>query len=237
MHLMKDLYMVCGFPYAVHTNVYIIRGPEGLVMVDTGTNPKELEVIEKHMAEWDLKLSDVTDVLITHCHMDHGGNAKLLRDMGARIIIGDADADPVEQGGDRIIDYALMETYTPCPVDLRVTDGMVFNAGGMTFDVLHVPGHTDGSVFYRVELEGKKVVFTGDTIRVSTNCSDAILGWTGGPDSNLPVYIQSMSRAARYECDVVCGGHYQMCMQEGWRILQLAYKKALEDFRIPKNII
>ena len=35
---------------------------------------------------------------------------------------------------------------------------------GLKFDVLETPGHTDGSVTYLVELDGRRIAFTGDLI-------------------------------------------------------------------------
>jgi hypothetical protein len=34
-------------------------------------------------------------------------------------------------------------------------------------------------------------------------------------------------------CDLLLSGHYQLCMQDGWKILQGAYAKALAEWRQP----
>ena len=51
--------------------------------------------------------------------------------------------------------------YTVSPDNL-LKDGDTVNAAGITFKVIHTPGHTIGSVCYLDEED--KIMFTGDTI-------------------------------------------------------------------------
>ena len=46
--------------------------------------------------------------------------------------------------------------------DMLLKDGETFEAAGYTFQMLHTPGHTEGSCCYYVKSE--KVLFSGDTL-------------------------------------------------------------------------
>jgi hypothetical protein len=60
-----------------------------------------------------------------------------------------------------------------------------------------------------------------------------LFGWTGGYDYDIGEYFDSVKRFSNLRCDVILPGHYQLCMQEGSRILQDAYAQALLLWRGP----
>ena len=59
--------------------------------------------------------------------------------------------------------HHLMPTE-PIKVDDSLEDGRRFTFGPAKIRVLDTPGHTEGSVSYIVEVDGKRVVFSGDCI-------------------------------------------------------------------------
>lgn len=237
MQYLRNLYLLSGMPYSVSVSVHAVTGKNGIVLFDTGTDEGEMEIVDRNLKYWGLDTIPITDVFITHSHMDHSGNAKLLRDRGARIIAGPIDADAIEKGDERTIDFALLREFKPCPVDVIAQDEEVIETrAGISVKCFHTPGHSPGSMLYRVDVDGKQVMFTGDTIRVGEFCETGVLGWTGGPDVDIPTYIKSLGRAARLKCDVVCGGHFLPCMEDGWKILCLTYRRALEDLRLPRSL-
>lgn len=233
MQIIKDVYLVSGFAYGVHANVYAVKGEGGVVLVDTGTDAGELEVIDENLSYWGLTQHPLTHALITHAHFDHSGNAHILRKRGAAIAAGPGDAEGIELGDSRTIDYAFGRPFPACPVDIKVKDGDVVKAAGLEFAVFHVPGHSSGCVFYQLVKDNKTILFTGDVIRVDSNCSGAKLGWSGGEDYNLDVYLASLKRASKMKADIILAGHFQPCLKNGTKILQNAYMRALLDWRQP----
>jgi glyoxylase-like metal-dependent hydrolase (beta-lactamase superfamily II) len=88
-------------------------------------------------------------VVTTHRHADH---VQALPDVveatGATTVAGDADADAL-----------------PVPVDVRVGDGDSVSVGRCTLSVVHLVGHTPGSIALRYDdPEGHPHLFTGDSL-------------------------------------------------------------------------
>jgi glyoxylase-like metal-dependent hydrolase (beta-lactamase superfamily II) len=233
MQLIQDIYLVSGFAYGLHPNVYAVKGDGAMVLIDTGLDGNDLSVIDETLHTWGLDQLPISHVLITHAHFDHTGNASILRRRGAQIVAGPGDAEGIEQGDDRTIPYAYGRKFPACPVDLRVKEGDLVHAAGLDFQVIHMPGHSGGSVFYRLVHQGRVVLFTGDTLHMGHNCETALLGWTGGIDYDRQAYLQSLSRCARLEADVILAGHYQPCLKDGYKVLQKAYALALVELRRP----
>lgn len=237
MQVTKDIYMVLGGAFSNIANIFIIKGKDALVMIDTAENARELAVIEENLRYWGLDAYPISHVLISHKHFNHIGNAHVFSGRGAKIVAGAADADAIEQGDvngtNDFFPFPEKEEYVPCKVDIKVRDGDVVHAAGLDFEVIEAPGHTDGSVFYRVVLDGKVILFTGDVVNAGPYCRSALLGWEGGADFDRDVYFESVRRFSRLPCDLLLSGHYQLCMQDGWKILQGAYTTALTQWQLP----
>lgn len=237
MEIMKNIYQISGGSYANIANIYVVKGKDSLVMIDTAETASDYQLMEDNLRYWGLDRYPVSHVLLSHKHLNHIGNAYRYRERGARIVAGAKDADAIEGGiMEEICDFdpfPAKEPYVPCKVDLRVEDGDEFEAAGLKFKVYEVPGHTMGSVFYQVVMDGKIILFTGDVLNVKKDCSGAYLGWEGGYDFDRDAFFESIKRFSVLECDVILPGHFQACMREGSRILQDAYRVALEEWRKP----
>jgi glyoxylase-like metal-dependent hydrolase (beta-lactamase superfamily II) len=237
MQVTKDIYMVLGGAYANIANIFVIKGKNALVMIDTAENTDELAVIDENLHYWGLDSYPISHVLISHKHFNHIGNAHILQKRGALIAAGEPDAAAIENGDINGINdfgpFPVKEDYIPCKVDIKVRDGDIIHAAGLDFDVIGAPGHTDGSVFYRLKIDGKVVLFTGDVVNSGPDCRSALLGWEGGADFNRETYFASIKRFSTMPCDLLLSGHYQLCMWDGWKILQGAYAKALTQWQSP----
>jgi glyoxylase-like metal-dependent hydrolase (beta-lactamase superfamily II) len=55
------------------------------------------------------------------------------------------------------------ESY-PAPLDRELAHGDVLEVGDLAVEVVHVPGHTDGSLLYLVHGEERPHLFSGDTL-------------------------------------------------------------------------
>ncbi len=102
----------------------------------------------------------IAAILLTHGHFDHIGAVSALMEEDTRLLIHPLDA-PMLSDPDLNVSRLLMNrsVTAPAPTDF-VNEGDHLEIAGLGIDVLHTPGHTPGSVCYRIENE----LFTGDTL-------------------------------------------------------------------------
>jgi len=118
-------------------SAFLMVGDEGAVLFDTGNDKKGKNVIAA-LETHSLGASDVTDIFITHGHVDHVRAINLFPN--ARVhgleVEQDLIAEEAEEG----------KTLTEF-----VEDGDVIQAGGYNIEVFAVPGHTPGSAVFVVD--------------------------------------------------------------------------------------
>jgi hydroxyacylglutathione hydrolase len=100
----------------------------------------------------------------THAHFDHVGSSALLKRItGAPILMHAGDRplyqNLVEQG--QTLGLTL---EAPGIVDRLLAHGDRIPCGKGELEVLHTPGHTPGSLCFRMEGEGGDALFSGDTL-------------------------------------------------------------------------
>ncbi len=226
MQILPNIYLLGGFAYANHPNFYLIHSEEGNVVVDAATVPADLELAKQHMALWGISLEKVDYLLLTHSHYDHVGAAAALRSRGAQVIAGPGDAEGIELADSRTAPYAAGFQLPPCKIDRVVHDGDVIEACGFRFEVLHAPGHTNGSVIYQLRHLGQIIWFIGDVVFADTS-----LGWKGGEDFDKPTYIKTLKRLSELPVDCLLAGHYHPYLGNAHRPVGRAYVNALVEWR------
>ncbi|RKD88186.1 MBL fold metallo-hydrolase [Mangrovibacterium diazotrophicum] len=123
--LEKDMWV---FETSDNTTLYLIEGTKKALLIDTGTISK----ISKLDSIVGLLTAKPVVVLITHVHVDHAGNMNYFEDVYLH------PADTVLLG--RIPPYNGTTHY--------LADGDQFELGNKNIEVLHMPGHTPGSVVF-----------------------------------------------------------------------------------------
>lgn len=168
--------LLTSFPAGpLQANCYLLsRGPgAGCAVVDPGM--ESIEGVRQVVREHDL---DVAAVLITHGHFDHMWCAQdVASEFDAPVWIHPADrhllSDPMAaiSGQSAAMLRAQLGMHDVPeftePDDVReAVDGASIEVDGLTITVDHVPGHTPGTVFYRVDYPGpediSQVMFSGD---------------------------------------------------------------------------
>lgn len=135
------------------TSCYIVwdDGAEGCVVIDPGAEPERIrQACEGRKIE---------AILLTHGHFDHIGGVKELARDGANIVIHREDA-PMLTSPELNAGWLVGDAVTAPQANRMVREGERITYAGVTFDVLHTPGHTPGSVCYQTG----KWLFTGDTL-------------------------------------------------------------------------
>jgi hydroxyacylglutathione hydrolase len=126
------------------------------IVIDPGD---EIGRIHRRLTELGLKLMQI---LVTHAHIDHvGGALKLKRLTGAPILLNENDL-PLLRMIDAQAGWLGMETPEVAPPDASLADGLTVGLERFPAQVLHTPGHTQGSVC--LHFAPLKMVIAGDTL-------------------------------------------------------------------------
>ena len=137
---------------SLSANCYIM-GAEGAgegMVIDPGGHAEEI-----NRAITDSGL-EIKIIVLTHGHSDHIAALRDIQDRtGAEVVIHHEDADFLETSSQFGISYR-----TPHPPDRLLHEGDTINIGGMSFTVMHTPGHTPGSICL---LSGRHLI-AGDTL-------------------------------------------------------------------------
>ena len=219
--------LVAGFPAgAFAANCYIVASAPGTecVIIDPGQDSER--GIDELLAEHRLKPAAV---LLTHGHIDHVWSvAPVCGAQGIPAYIHPADrallSDPA-QGFPLGIGQELFGglQFTE-PDDVKeLTDGMTLSLVGLEIVVNHAPGHTEGSVTFRLPLDAAPeasitaqgesktgrprdsggVLFSGDLLFAGS------IGRTDLPGGDYPTILRSLARVCLTLPDetLVLSGH------------------------------
>ena len=187
-------------------NIWHIRGKNYDPLIDSGMGLKPLKQ----------EIATVTEnpitVISTHCHFDHiGGSHEFDCRLGHRLeqdvyrqpsnentgVAGFVRAEtfsalPYE--GFRLEDYRVQ----PAPLTGYLDEADVVDLGDRVFQVLHLPGHSPGSIaLYEAKT---KTMFSGDAIYNGDLYDTAY-------NSDKALFRESLQRLREFDVETIHGGH------------------------------
>jgi len=225
-----------------YTNVYVIEGSDGHILVDSGWDSQEsLWALQEGIKTANLKLRDIKKVVITHIHPDHYGlSTKIKQICGAQVAIHRIDAgfifprykdfadlikkteELLRQNGapedelPQLKEASLwMNKYvTPDLPEVKLEDGDTISNDSFEFEVLWTPGHSPGHVcLYERE---KKFILTGDHVLYDTVPHVGFNPQSG--DNPLGDYVSSLKKLERLKAHFILPGHGPVFNALGLRI-------------------
>lgn len=204
-----NLWFVGGYPASVH----ILETGEGLVLFDCGYQ-ETLYLVLDGMRRLNLDPGRITDIFITHGHIDHCGAAKALQMLyGCKIWISAVDAPAVrgENETDLTCATELNLPFIFFEPDGLLRDGDRITRGNTEIRAVATPGHTAGAMSYFFDItDGKRVLRAGLHGGAGFNSVSAdYLTRHGLPFSLQADYVASMRRLMRERVDVFLGNHVE----------------------------
>ena len=165
------------------------------MVIDPGDDIEDVSaILQKH----NLK---VKQIVITHAHIDHVGGAMKLRALtGAPILLNQNDYSLL-----KMLDMQATWVGMPAPGDVKIDAELAhdktLSVGSLKANVLHTPGHTEGSVCLYFPAE--KLLIAGDTLFAGS------IGRTDLPGGSLDKILRSLHQRVLALPDetVVIPGH------------------------------
>lgn len=197
-------------------NIWHVRGRNRDLLLDSGMGVVSLTA----QVPWlrNRKLLAVA----SHAHFDHVGNHHEFAHRACHAAEAHILADP--RGDWNLADrYAVVEMFerlppggylqatyrvAPSPATHLVQAGDVIDLGDRVFEVLHVPGHSPGSIALWEEATG--ILLSGDAVYDGPLVDDAY-------HSHVPAYLDTMQRLRELPVEVVHGGHFASFGRERYR--------------------
>jgi hydroxyacylglutathione hydrolase len=156
-------------------NAFLIINDQNCILVDSGLPDTESKV-EKALKSNGLTFSDIKLIVVTHAHIDHAGNAKLIRELSKAPILAHEGDLPFLTGqaamgfcptgwfGRMFKKTGLItKHYAPFEPDILLKNQEIFDLTlyGIPAIVQYTPGHTEGSI--SVVLKNKEAL-VGDLV-------------------------------------------------------------------------
>ena len=218
-------------------NIWRLRGRDADLLVDTGVGVASLRDAARDLFDKPLM------AVATHAHMDHMGglhefDCRLIHQAEAEALAQGRDSFPLETSA-----YSAEARAELAAVGYDISSGLltavphrgfiagahhlkgveptrvlqegdVVDLGDRAFEVLHLPGHSPGSIGLWEAATG--TLFSGDAIY-----DGPLLDEIGGAD--IPAYRRTMERLLTLPVRIVHGGHDDSFGPERLREIALAY--------------
>jgi glyoxylase-like metal-dependent hydrolase (beta-lactamase superfamily II) len=223
-------------------HVYLIDGGVDLALIDCGMAAgRSLDRIVSNVQADGLDPARISQIVLTHYHMDHAGGASRFRvRLGADVVAPAHAADALRTGDERAaaLDvakaagfYAADYRFEPVEVAREVAEGDRIAVGNLELDVIETPGHCDGHVSYLLRGRERAYLFAGDAV------------FSGGRvvlqnihDCSIQKSAASIAKLAQLEFDALLPGHAGICLDGGKRHVDLALH-ACQSLFVPKNLV
>ncbi len=184
-----------------------------LTLIDPGLMGKGDYKIDA-IQEMGIEPEAIKRVIMTHTHLDHIGCLPefLQRLSWAEIWMHRLEAEPLQKGDEKTVygmemfremcntQYALKPGAFTFRVNRKLEDGERLDIGGMVWEVLHIPGHSMGSIGLYYDPEG--ILIPGDVIY-----ADYAIGRFDLHGARASDLMKSLIRLGELEVHMLLPGH------------------------------
>jgi hydroxyacylglutathione hydrolase len=197
------------------SHIYVLGDPasQDLSIVDAGLVGKggyKMGAIRK----MGIDPSAIKRVIMTHTHLDHiGCLAEILEELpDAELWVQTLEAEQLEQGDERTV-HGLEMFRSMCEmqfgikpgdftfkVQRKLEGGDNLDIGGMTWEVIHIPGHSMGGI--ALYNRPQKILIPGDVVY-----ADYAIGRFDLYGADASALKKSLYNLAELEVDILLPGH------------------------------
>lgn len=171
-----------------NTNVYLVKGIRGHLLVDTGwANEEALKTLTKELGEVGVTFKDLSHILVTHAHIDHYGLVNRIRQLSdAKVLMHHRDEElfhtryaptdefmrqsnewfrangvPMHESAIRL-PFGFKTAAKPLEPDTKLNGGEIIDTGLFQLQIIWTPGHSPGHIcLYEAK---DQIFFAGDHI-------------------------------------------------------------------------
>ncbi len=197
------------------SHIYVVGKPDSqdLSIIDAGLMGKGSYKIQS-ILNMGIELKAIARIIMTHTHLDHIGCLAEIREQipWAELWVHDIEAGPLEEGDERTVygmemfqsmcmmQYSLKPGAFTFYVDRRLQGEENLDIGGMTWEVLHIPGHSPGSIGLYNRQE--KILIPGDVVY-----ADYAIGRFDLHGADASELKNSLLQLAKLEVNILLPGH------------------------------
>jgi glyoxylase-like metal-dependent hydrolase (beta-lactamase superfamily II) len=207
--------------------VYVLRHSKGAVLIDCGPG-STLPTVVHELRELGIEPSNVTDVLLTHIHLDHAGAAGWWGKHGAQVHVHPVGA-PHLLNPEKLLASAqriygadmdrLWGEFLPVPaahlVEHKHND--VIEIGELSFRALETPGHAEHHFAYLLD----DVCFSGDVGGVRLSGMGHVRAPTPPPEIHFDKWRKSLKLLRQENIKRLVPTHFGFYEDVGWHLDEL----------------
>ena len=204
-------------------NCYLVKTNTGFILVDTGS-PNNCKELERRLEQFGCNSGNIHLIVLTHGDFDHTGNATYIKKKyDTKIAMHSEDSQIVERGDmflnrkkgnfvqswivKALFGFSKSQRFKP---DLEITDGFDLTEYGLQAKVIHIPGHSKGSIGI-LTADGKLIC--GDLLENTDKIDNPKIN---SLMDDLETANKSINMLKTVEVDIVYPGHGQPFMMKSF---------------------
>lgn len=222
--IIENVYFILSRSF--DSNIIYIKSGDHEILVDAGTGLYASN-LDKDLQTKGSSLNSITDIVLTHCHIDHlGGVIPLLEAGSPKLYLHETEASRINKGD---MSQTLGDTFgadlPPFKIDTMLNEGDLIDFGDVKLKVFHTPGHSSGSI--TMEILDTRILITGDTLFPGGS-----FGRTDFPDGDSRTLVASLKRISEMDFDIGLPGHMNAMKFNARHSAMKSYEMAKNWFRV-----
>jgi glyoxylase-like metal-dependent hydrolase (beta-lactamase superfamily II) len=209
---------------SLDSNITFIKSGDHEILIDSGTGLYTSN-LDEDLQTRGSSIQTITDVILTHSHIDHiGGIIPLLKAGSPKLYLHEAEAEPINQGD---MSLTLGNTFgvdlPPFKIDVKLNEGDVLDFDEVKLRVFHTPGHSAGSI--TMEIEDTGILLTGDTLFPGGS-----FGRVDFPTGSPEKLVDSLRRISEMQFEIGLPGHMNAMKHNARQSAMSSYDMAKQWF-------